>query len=112
VKGHYIDELLQATHDPDPGVRKVATRELCPCEVKVNDPRVWDRVLQMAADPDRDVRRIALHTLIDGSPRSREHNVVHALEGRRDDSDPKLRRNVRKILARYRATGKLNFDGH
>jgi hypothetical protein len=64
----------------------------------------------MTGDPDRQVRRIALHTLIDGSPRSREMDVLRALEGMRDDPDLKLRRNVRKILARHRATGSINIE--
>ena len=30
----------------------------------------------------------------------------------RDDPDAKLRRHVRKLLARYRRTGRINIDGH
>ena len=65
-------------------------------------------MIAMSSDPDRGVRSAALHTMIDGSPRSRRGAVLRALEGLRDDPDPRLCRHARKILARYRATGKLN----
>ena len=66
----------------------------------------------MTADPDRGVRAAALHALIDGSPRSRRAEVLRALESLHDDRDPSLRRRARKILARNRATGKVNADPH
>jgi hypothetical protein len=69
-----LAELLDASRSADPEVRRTAVRELCPCEVKTNDPDVWDRILEMRNDPD-----------------------------------PKLRRNVRKTLARHRRTGKVNI---
>lgn len=100
--------LLDASRDPDPEVRRQAVRELCPCEVKRNDPEVWSRVFELTQDPNQRVRRNALHGMIDGSPREFEGRVVAALEAMRDDPEPKIRRNVRKILARYRRTGKIN----
>ncbi len=103
-----IDEVLRETYDPDPALRKQAVRDLCPCELKLNDAATWDRILELTCDPDLGVRRNALHTLIDGSPREREADVVAALEGMRDDAHLKLRRQVRKILARYRRTGRIN----
>jgi hypothetical protein len=112
MKPRRLDSLVKATHDRDPTVRKVAVRELCPCVVKVNDARAWDRVLELTRDSNRDVRRIALHTIIDGSPRSRQNEVVRALEAMRDDPDQRLRRQVRKVLARHRATGRVNLAGH
>jgi hypothetical protein len=112
MKARRIDALLEASHDPDPHARKVAVRELCPCALKVNDARAWDRVLELTRDSNRDVRRIALHTIIDGSPRSREAEVVRTLEAMRDDPDQRLRRQVRKVLARHRATGRINQAGH
>ena len=105
-----IDEVLRETYDADPALRKRAVRELCPCELKVNDSEAWDRILELTRDRAVGVRRNALHTLIDGSPREREPEIVGALEGMRDDPDAKLRRHARKLLARYRRTGRINFN--
>ena len=102
--------MLRETYDADPALRKRAVRELCPCELKVNHSETWDRILELTCDRDVGVRRNALHTLIDGSPREREPEVVGALEGMRDDPDAKLRRHARKLLARYRRTGRINFN--
>ena len=107
-----VENLLRDTRDPDPRVRKHAARELCPCQIKVNLPEVWDRILELCADPDRGVRSMALHTLIDGSPRERADEIVAAFERMRDDPDPRLRRQVRKLLARQRRTGRINLDAH
>ena len=107
-----IPELLEATRDPNPKVRKAATRDLCPCEVKANDSDAWDRLIAMTADPEIEVRRIALHAILDGSPRSRRAEVIRVLESMYNDPHPRLRRQVRKVLARHRATGKVNFDAH
>jgi hypothetical protein len=112
MKARRLDALLEASRDRDPRVRKVAVRELCPCVIKTNDVRAWDRVLELTRDSNRDVRRIALHTIVDGSPRSRETEIVNALEAMRDDPDQKLRRQVRRTLARHRATGRVNFGAH
>lgn len=108
MKPQVIDELLRETYDRDPAVRKHATRELCPCSLHVDRAEVWERIFELTEDDDVGVRRIALHTLIDGSPRDREADVVAALEGMRNDTDLKLRRQVRKLLARYRSSGKIN----
>jgi HEAT repeat protein len=103
-----IQELLAQTHDPDPKVRKLAVHYLCPCEVKHDVPPVWDRLLAMVDDPDPKVRAQVLHTLCDGSPRGREAQVVAAVEQLRNDPDEGLRRRVRKLLAQYQRTGKIN----
>ena len=103
-----IDELLQLTCDPDPLVRKDAAQALCPCHVQFNHPQVWDRLMAMVDDPDPKVRGVVLHTLGDGSPREREAEIVAAIERMYHDPDPKLRRRVRKLLAHYRQTGKIN----
>ena len=110
MKARTIDDALRESYAPDPALRKRAVRALCPCELKVNDSDVWDRILELTRDRDVGVRRNALHTLIDGSPRAREQEVVDALEGLRDDPDAKLRRHARKLLARYRRTGRVNLD--
>lgn len=104
-----IDGLLERTYDPDPRVRKGAVHGLCPCSVRADDGRVWDRLIELAADEDAEVRAAVFHTLCDGSPRSREGGIVEALERMHHDADPKLRRRVRQLLAHYRAGGRLNI---
>ena len=83
-------------------------QSLCPCHVKRNEPRVWDRILAMVDDPSARVRSNVFHLLADGSPREREAEVVAAIERLRSDPDEKLRRRVRKLLAHYRAGGRIN----
>ena len=103
-----IDFLLGQTKHPDANVRREAVRELCPCELKFNSEVAWDRLLEMASDEDVRVRRNGLHVLCDGSPRSREGEVVQAIEVMQTDPDQKLRRQVRNLLAGYKRTGKIN----
>ena len=103
-----IDNLLVETHSDDEVVRLRALQSLCPCHVKRNEPRVWDRVLTMIADPSPRVRGSAFHLLADGSPREREGDVVAAIESLYNDPDEHLRRRVRKLLARYRRGGRIN----
>jgi hypothetical protein len=67
-------------------------------------------MLAMAADPDVKVRRWVLHVLTDGSPRSREVDVIQILGKMREDPDLKVRRRARQILAHYRRTGALNIS--
>ena len=103
-----IEAALRLTHHPDPRVRRDAVHELCPCRLKANHQAVWDRLIAMAGDEDAKVRGQVLHTLADGSPRERERDVVATIEGMQDDPDLSLRRRVRKLLAQYRRTGKIN----
>ncbi len=107
-----LSELIHATRSPISRDRQRAVRELCACRLKANYREAWDRVFELTADPDADVRRSALHVLIDGSPRTRREEVVRALEAMRDEPQPKVRRHVRKILARYRRTGQVNLGLH
>jgi hypothetical protein len=62
----------------------------------------------MDTDDDPHARSTVLHVLCDGSPRSREHEVIAALERMQYDSDVVLRRRVRNVLAQPRRTGTLN----
>ncbi len=103
-----IDDLLEQTTDPDPKMRCEAAQLLCPCHIQGNHDAIWDRLIAMSQDPDVKVRSIILHTLADGSPREREAEIVRAIESMYHDPDPKLRRRVRKLLAQYRHTGKIN----
>jgi HEAT repeats len=103
-----LEEVLELTRDRDPRKRKWAVRQLCPCHLKYNDDQIWDRLSAMAADDDRQVRSTVLHVLCDGSPRSREQEIVAALERMQHDPDMGLRRRVRKVLAQYRRSGTVN----
>lgn len=104
-----IGDLLEQTYAPDPQARKGAVHALCPCSLQADNGGVWDRLIEMVADEDAGVRASVFHTLCDGSPRSREQDIVRALERLRHDADPKLRRRVRKLLAHYRAGGRINI---
>jgi hypothetical protein len=103
-----IDELLERTSSPDAAERAEALRSLCPCHVKRNEPRVWDRILLLANDSSPKVRSNAFHLLADGSPRERECDVVAAIERLQHDPDEKLRRRARKLMAQYRRGGRIN----
>jgi hypothetical protein len=50
-----------------------------------------------------------MHTLCDGSPASREADIIAALEGMYNDPSEKLRRKVRQAVMSYRKTGKWNI---
>jgi hypothetical protein len=103
-----IDALLGQTSDPNPKIRAQAVQSLCPCHVRHNDARVWDRILELVDDPALDVRRWVFHLLGDGSPREREVQVVAAFERFTRDPDRKLQRRARQVLAKYRRGGTIN----
>ena len=103
-----IDELLERTASADAAVRAAALRSLCPCHVKRNERRVWDRILAMVDDPSPKVRGQVFHMLADGSPREREGEVVAAIERLQADPDEPLRRRARKLIAQYRRGGRIN----
>jgi hypothetical protein len=103
-----IDHLLHRASCTDAAERAEALRSLCPCHVKRNEPRVWDRILLMVNDSSPKVRSHAFHLLADGSPRERECDVVVAIERMQQDPDEKLRRRARKLMAHYRRGGRIN----
>ena len=103
-----IDGLLEQTASTDEADRAAALRSLCPCHVKRNEPRVWDRILALVDDPSPKVRTHVFHLLADGSPREREPEVVAAIERLQSDADEKLRRRARKLIAQYRRGGRIN----
>jgi hypothetical protein len=105
---HEINLLLQRTSSTDAAERAEALRSLCPCHVKRNEPRVWDRILLLAKDSSPKVRSHAFHLLADGSPREREGDVVVEIERLQQDPDEKLRRRARKLMAQYRRGGRIN----
>lgn len=46
-----IEITLEETYDQDPRVRKRATRDLCPCEVKHDVPLVWSQLFELTKTP-------------------------------------------------------------
>ncbi|MDA1190827.1 MAG: hypothetical protein O3A46_03975 [Candidatus Poribacteria bacterium] len=108
VETNVLDEIIEASYDPDPKVRKQAARDLCPCELKMNYAPAWNRLLELIHDDDADVQRIAFHTLTDGSPREREAEIIEAIKALENVKEPKLRRQVRRTLMQYRTKGKIN----
>jgi hypothetical protein len=104
-----IDDVLALTFDPDARTRAYALRELCPCHVKSNEERVWERIIAMADDPDVKVRRTVMHALCDGSPRTRKSEVVATLESMRGDRDPRIAKTIRRVLDHHRRTGQVNI---
>src|ERR687883_573626 len=89
-----LEDVLELTHHRDPRQRTWAMRQLCPCHLRHNDAQV---------------RSTVLHVLCDGSPRSREQEVIAALQRMQHDTDVRLRRRARKVLAQYRRTGTVNL---
>ena len=104
-----IEELIELTRDDDPKVRTIAVTNLCPCHVRADFGAAWDRVLDMTSDPSPIVRRAVVHMLADGSPRHRTTEVAEALEPLRNDSDRVVRKQVNRVLAHYRRTGRINI---
>ena len=104
-----LQEILDASRDPDPEIRRKAVRDLCPCQVKMKDGEVWDRVFEMARDPNVRVRRNAFHAIIDGLPGELTAKALATLEAMRDsEPEARLRCNVRRILAHHHRTGRIN----
>lgn len=103
-----IQHLLAQTYSGDADERARAVRELCPCHLKRNLPEVWGRMIALQTDPERCVRTQVLHVLADGSPREYEAQVVAAVQNLAQDDDDKIRRNARKVLAKYRKSGNIN----
>ena len=110
MKIEEIQDALDRTLDRDPRVRRTALLDLCPCRGRTEVTVVWDRLLEMKNDPEPSVRSLVLHSLCDGSPRSREREVVAAVEAMARDSDRGLRRRARGTLAAYRRTGRINQE--
>lgn len=106
--GAEILKLLDETRDANPRVRKDAVRQLCPCKLKFDSDEVWARLFELTGDSDDGVRRIVFHNLTDGVPRHRTEEAVAAIEELAKDSHPKLRKNARKTIGRYRRTGVLD----
>jgi HEAT repeat protein len=103
-----IPELLKLSQDRDPRARRIAAKNLCPCHLRINEPKVWERLLELACDADPGVRSDAVHALGDGSPSEWRDRIVRTLLSLQNDSAEKVRKQVRRVLAEYRRTGSVN----
>eukprot|EP01112_Ceratiomyxa_fruticulosa_P010993 TRINITY_DN2946_c0_g1_i1.p1 TRINITY_DN2946_c0_g1~~TRINITY_DN2946_c0_g1_i1.p1 ORF type:complete len:208 (-),score=21.33 TRINITY_DN2946_c0_g1_i1:125-748(-) len=104
-----VDDTIEGTYDENPLVRKAYLRDMCPCHVKRDVDRLWNRIMSMYNDPDPRVRYQVLHNLCDGSPTWREDDIIQTLESMHNDTDKKVRRQVHRVLTNYRRTGKWNI---
>lgn len=102
-----IAPLLALAASEDPVERRVAVKNLCTCHLKADDDRAWSALRAAFDDDDVRVRREALHALTDSTPETRVAEVVNALESRYSDTNPSLRRRIRRTLVHYRKTGQL-----
>ena len=104
-----IDEIIALSKHPEPTVRKKSLVQMCPCRVKEDIDKFWNRVFDMRNDPDAIVRDQVLHTICDGSPKHLEYRVVEALDDFNRDSDSNIRRKAHKVLVTYWNKGKWNI---
>jgi HEAT repeats len=107
-----IDGLLELSWSQESRFRQLACRNLCTCHVRADDDRVWTRLLDLVGDPDPRVRGDVIHAITDSTPAPRVPAVIQALESRHNDPDVGIRRQVRKVLAHYRRTGKVTDAAH
>mmetsp|Transcript_25265 Transcript_25265/g.24883 ORF Transcript_25265/g.24883 Transcript_25265/m.24883 type:complete len:134 (+) Transcript_25265:17-418(+) len=103
-----IEEIIELTKNPDPQVRAVAIRSICPCRVYDKIHLFWERVLEMIDDEDEKVRENVLHVLCDGSPEYLEDRIIHAVQSFNSDKSKYIRRRAHKVLGSYFKTGKWN----
>ena len=104
-----VDVIISLSKHPNPSVRKKSLVEMCPCRVRLDIERFWERVFEMITDNDPSVRAQVLHTLCDGSPKHLEHRIVDAIQVFNTDSDTDIRRKAHKVLSAYNRTGKWNI---
>ena len=108
-EGISVEEHIQMTYDEDPKKRKMALKQLCPCNVKEDFDRIWIRIIELTHDESGMVRDQALHNLGDGSPRHLEHAVMEAAERLYNDPDPNVKKKARRMCISYRTNGKWNI---
>lgn len=102
-----IEHLLALADSPVVIERQLAAKNLCTCHVQADDARVAAKLLELFNDPDVRVRSDVLHALTDSTSSGRVPVVLAALEARRNDPDPRLRRRIRRTMAHYGRTGKI-----
>jgi hypothetical protein len=104
-----VNELLSLTRDPDPDVRRVAVKNLCPCHVQRHVGEIGVRLLHLARDPNPGVRMDVLHNLTDGTPPEVAQEVVATIEALMDDPDEKGRGYATFLRARQIRLGRVNI---
>ncbi len=62
----------------------------------------------MAHDSDPRVRGPIVHVLCDESPVEYRAEIVRVLESLYHDEDDRVRKQVRRVLAQYRHSGRVN----
>jgi hypothetical protein len=103
-----VAALIQLSANPDPKVRRLGVKNLCPCHIQRQHDTVWQRLLELADDPDPGVRQDVLHALTDGSPASMAKQVRETVARLCRDPDRKVRRYARYLQARQLRLGKVN----
>lgn len=90
-----IDVIIELSKHENSLVRKKSLVQMCPCRVKEDIEKFWNRVFEMIDDSDSIVRQQVLHTLCDGSPKHLEQKIVEAIEFKFNrDVDSEIRRKV------------------
>jgi hypothetical protein len=107
-----IDVIIELTKHESSLVRKKSLVQMCPCRVKKDIDKFWDRVFEMVDDSDPVVRHQVLHTLCDGSPKNFEHKIVEIIELKFNrDEDAEIRRKVHIFRIHFKLLFlfKINF---
>lgn len=104
-----IEKIIEESKNSNSRIRLKALKQMCPCKVKDDIDRLWNRIFEMADDDDPSIRLQVLHTICDGSPFHLETRVTDTLEKFNHDCDQKIRRKAHKVIGSYLRTGKWNI---
>ena len=104
-----IEDIIQLTKHENEYVRLKAAQQMCPCQVKHDQPEFWERLFELAEDEDEAVRAQVLHNMCDGSPPGYEDRVMECLEIFNRDPCNEIRRKAHKVIGNYMRTGDWNI---